>query len=550
MTRPERGVPVFSTEAMRAADRATIDEFGIGGFTLMETAARACADAIEERHGAATRLDVLVLAGRGNNGGDGLAVARHLAHRGARVVVVTLASAEESGGTPDARRNLGLLRAMVERDTSLRLEVHGITEEDDLEALLSSVGHALPLGRTIAVDALLGIGQRGPLRAPVPALVALANACASAVAIDVPTGIDSDTGGALEPAHVRADRTISMAALKPCHLFGAGREASGDVVAADIGIPRYLEARALGAAGSAVVPDDAMVASLLPPPRATDAHKDAVGLALVAAGSEEYPGAAVLASTAAGRVGAGYVVCATTPSARAALAARAPMAASVALPETESGGIAAEAVEEVVARASRARALLVGPGLGRDPGTVRFVREVLARVDLPTVVDADGLYALAAGGLDAFPAENRARWVLTPHLGEFRRLVRSAGDDPDALDLARRTWLVRAWAERFGVTLVLKGGPTVTSDPTGATFVAASVEPAHAAAGSGDVLAGTVVGLLAQGLGPTAAAVCAQHVGAAAAQAWSDGRAPRSMQPVDAVEALPQVLRERFGLER
>ncbi|MEM1448888.1 MAG: NAD(P)H-hydrate dehydratase [Planctomycetota bacterium] len=557
MTLRERGVPVFSTEAMRAADRATIEEFGIGGFTLMETAARASADAIEERHGPAARLDALVLAGRGNNGGDGLAIARHLAHRGARVVVVTLASADEGGGTPDARHNLALLRAMIERDPDLQLELHEVATESDVDAVIGRIAPGridagrIDAGRaTIAVDALLGIGQRGPLGAPIPRLVDLANGCADAVAIDVPTGIDSDTGEALEPGHVRADLTVSMAALKPCHLFGAGRGASGDVVVADIGIPRYLEERVLGADGSAVVPTDAAVAEQLPPPRATGAHKDSVGLALVVAGSEAYPGAAVLATTAAGGIGAGYVVCATTPSARAAIAARAPMAATVALPTTGSGGIAVDAVEEVVARATRARALLVGPGLDRDDGTVQFVRELLARVELPTVVDADGLYALAEGGVDEFPAEARARWVLTPHLGEFRRLVRGAGDDPAALDLERRTWLVRAWAERLGATLVLKGAPSVTSDPRGRTFVASSVEAAHATAGSGDVLAGTIVGLLAQGLDGVSAAVCAQHVGAAAAQAWREDRDPRSMQPTDAVEALPHVLRERFGLER
>ncbi|MEM9801742.1 MAG: NAD(P)H-hydrate dehydratase [Planctomycetota bacterium] len=528
MDQGDATLPVFSTAAMRAADRATIEEFGIPGFTLMETAARGAAYAIEERCGGARGLRALVIAGKGNNGGDGLAIARILAGRGADVTVVTLAGAADA--TEDAAKNLALLRAM-EGPRAPRVQL--ATDE----ASLAEIEAGLPPRLDVAVDALLGIGVTGPLREPIRTLATWCTRADSVVAIDVPTGIDSDTGVAHDEAAVRADLTVAMAARKPGHLFGAGREHSGDVEVVDIGIPPHLVERALGADGSARIATDRWVSDALPT-RPAEAHKGSVGLALVAAGSDRYTGAAVLASLAAARIGAGYVTCATTPSTRAALDALSPSTATVALPTTDDGGIAADAAEEVLARASTSRALLVGPGLGSDASTVRFARHVLERAEIPTVVDADGLNALATVSLDAFPEEVRARWVLTPHLGEFRRLVRAAGGDPESIDLDRRTWLAREWAARFGSTLVLKGAPTVVAEPGGVTFVAAEVEPALATAGSGDVLAGAITGLLAQGLRPLEAAVCAQHLGAAAARNWRERHAERSLLAEDLVEGL------------
>ena len=545
MLRTDLTLPVFSTDAMREADRATIEEFGLPGFTLMETAARGATDVIEARCGPLNGKTALVLAGKGNNGGDGLAIARHLATRGADVTVITLADedgATESSVTEGGRRNLALLRAMETEGPCALTVAAGGTES----------GPTRPFD--IAIDALLGIGASGPLREPLRSLALLCRNARTTVAIDIPTGIDSDTGAAHDEAAVRADFTVTMAAPKPGLLFGAGREHAGDVVPVDIGIPPHIAARALAAEGSARIATDAFVRASLPE-RPTDAHKNSVGLALVVAGSDAYTGAAVLASLAAGRMGAGYVTCITTPATQTAIDAQSPPTATVAVATTDSGGIAGAAAEEIVSRCSNAGALLIGPGLGRDPETARMVREVLARVDLPVVIDADGLNALCDGGagdggLDEFPAETRARWVLTPHLGEFRRLVQAAGVDPETLDLERRTWLVREWAARLGVTLLLKGAPTVTATPDGVTFVASSVEPALASAGTGDVLAGMIVGLLAQGASGIESAVCAQHIGAAIARTWGERNAERSLQPTDVIEALPQVMRERFEFER
>ncbi|MGD2016772.1 MAG: NAD(P)H-hydrate dehydratase [Planctomycetota bacterium] len=533
MERLELTHPVFSTEATRRADRAAIEEFGLPSHTLMETASRAAATELLRRLDLERGARALVLAGHGNNGGDGLAMARILAGRGLAVTVVTTAA--DGAATPETARNLALLRTM-EREGGCDLRVLGADAD------------AAPLAREadVTVDALLGIGVTGALREPIRGL---ALACAEArrvVAVDVPTGIDSDLGTRTDDAAVRADLTVTMAAPKPGLLFGAGREHAGEVVVADIGLPPHLARGALGQPGSARIATDALVSGLLPR-RAVDAHKNSAGRVLVLAGSDAFTGAAALASVAAGRAGAGYVTCASTPAVQAAIDAQSPGTATVAVATTAGGGVAEEAAEEVVSRAARADALLVGPGLGQDPSTVALVGQVLERVTLPVVLDADGLNALARLDPTRFDPAQRARWVLTPHLGEFRRLVAACGAALDEGDLDRRTWLVPRWAERLGGTLLLKGAPTVTACTDGTVWVASEVQPGLAVAGAGDVLAGTIAGLIAQGLGTAEATVCAQHVGNAVAAWWSETRAGVALRPTDMTEALPQVLRERFG---
>lgn len=533
MERLELTHPVFSTRAMRDADLATIEEFGIPGITLMESASRAAAELIQDRFGIQAGSNVLILAGHGNNGGDGLALARILAGRQVSVTVVTTAAPGAS--SPEAELNLKLLATML-REGGCDLRVLGP------EAPVSELAKEADL----VVDALLGIGVTGRLREPIRSLALACGAASQVVAIDIPTGVDSDRGVRMDEAAVRADVTVTMGAAKPGLLFGEGRAAAGEVVAVDIGIPPHIAARALAQPGSARLATDEMIQALLPR-RAGDAHKNSAGRVLVVAGSDAYTGAAALASMAAGRTGAGYVTCASTPSVRAAIDAQSPATATVALPTSPTGGLTADAAEEVVSRAARADVLLIGPGLGQEPSTVALVSEVLERVDLPVVIDADGLNALSKLDLARFSPEQRSRWVLTPHLGEFKRLAAAASAPLDDAELDQRTWLTPTWARRLGSTLMLKGAPTVTALPDGTTFVATEVHSSLAVAGAGDVLAGMIAGFISQGLGPAEAAVCAQHIGNAVAAAWASGRAGGAMQPTDVLEALPQVMRERFG---
>ncbi len=514
--------PVLSTEAMRAADRRTMEEFGLPGFALMETAGRGAADAIEEVFGPMAGRSVLVLAGKGNNGGDGLVVARVLAGRGAHVRVATLAT--EGDATEDTARNLRLLRQLAEHDAHVTVDAF-----EDIRQV--SAAHPPDL----IVDALLGIGVTGALREPIDALARWMNGqAAPVVALDVPTGLNSDTGTAQEDT-VRADLTVTMAARKAGLLFNDGPQHAGRVAVVDIGIPAHLLSDALGMAGSARRSTDAAVRALLPE-RAHDAHKYTAGRVVTVVGSKAFTGAAVMASEAAARAGAGAVICCTPASARPIVETKLTEVMTVPLAETDEGSLARDALAPILERTKSADAVLVGCGLGKHPETQHLVRSLLTKLSGPVVVDADGLNALA-GHTGLISDYAGGRWVLTPHTGELRRLIGT-----DDLDTTDRIALVAQWAARWNCVLVLKGMPSVVGTPDGRVFVAGVSNPALATAGTGDVLAGMIVGLLTQGMAPVDAAVCALHLGGRAADHYTASRQARTMLATDLLSALPHVL--------
>ena len=384
------------------------------------------------------------------------------------------------------------------------------------------------------MDALLGIGVTGPLRDPVDALARWINGqSAPIVSLDVPTGLDSDDGTA-QPDAVRAGLTVTMAALKAGLLFNDGPAHAGRVEVVDIGIPPHLLADALTMPGCALRSTDAAVRRLLPI-RAADAHKYTAGKVVAVAGSRAFPGAAAMASEAAARAGAGAVVCCTPASARPLVAAQRPEVMTAPLPETAEGTLAHDALQDLLDRAADADAVLVGCGLGKHRETQALVRALLPRLEAPLVLDADGLNALAghAGLLREHAAR---RWILTPHLGELRRL---AGDD---LDATNRIRLAAEWAARWDSVLVVKGMPSVVGVPGGPVLIGGAGGPALATAGTGDVLAGMTAGLLAQGLAPAEAAICALHLGGLAADRYAATRDPRSMLATDLLRELPYLL--------
>ena len=506
--------PVLSAGAMRAADAATTDERGVPGRVLMETAGRAAADALCRRWPVADR-DVTVLVGTGNNGGDGLVVARVLAARGARVRAVVL----RGDGSPDRQANLALLRRLAD-------------ETDAVDVVpFEDVRQAANAPADLVVDALLGIGATGELRDPIDALCAWANRQgAPVVALDVPSGLDATTGRAAEHT-VRAALTVAFGAVKTGLLVGDGPRVAGAVEAVEIGVPAALLARH----ATAWRAPRAYVAERLPR-RAADAHKYTAGRVLAAVGSRRFSGAAVLATAAAYRAGAGAVVAAVPEGVRPTLDAHNAEVMAAALPETADGGLALGARDDLLARAAEADAVLVGCGLGRHDETLGLVRALVAAVGAPLVLDADGLSAFAG---DADVLRGRAApLVLTPHLGELRRLLADRAYRP-----ADRVEAVRQRAQDWDAVLVLKGMPSVVGLPDGRVLVGPAGEPALATAGTGDVLAGTVAGLLAQGLDPADAALVALHLGAEAARLWARDHGAAGLVASDLVGRLPAAAR-------
>lgn len=521
---------LLTADAMREADRITIEDFGLPGFTLMETAGRGATEAIMNRYGPATDLRVLILCGKGNNGGDGLVVARHLAERGARVHVACTASADEMRDDP--AHNLTLLRRL--RD-ALPADGERLTLSviDGADALASEAADLQP---SLCIDALLGTGLTSEVREPIRSLVHWLNQqAAPTVALDVPTGLHSDHGSVLG-ACVEADLTVTMAAMKAGLVAGDGAHHTGDVEVVDIGMPGYVLDRVASSAGCAVRTTDADVRDAWPQ-RDTRAHKYSVGMTIVVGGAPGYTGAPVMASQAAARAGSGYVACACPASIQPALAQKMTTIPTLALPE-DDGALAPDLADTLADRLDKARAVLVGPGLGQANATGAAVRDFLAHLSLPAVVDADGLNALAGHfGTDGRPFEPDGQWILTPHAGEFQRLVGSEVDLTDRIDVTQ------TYAKRWNVVLLLKGHPSVVAAPDGTTFVGSTGGPALATAGTGDVLAGLCAGFLAQGLTPVRAAAAAMHLGGAAADRYGTHADPRTLQATDLLHEVPPAAR-------
>jgi len=503
-------VPVLSADAMRAADRATIEKWGVPGRVLMESAGRAAVREIRGRFETAGR-DVIVLVGTGNNGGDGLVAARVLAAHGARVRALVL----PGEGTADRTANLDLLDRLARQEPHVE-----VVRFEDVRQVANAP-------TDLVVDALLGIGVTGELREPARSLCAWANrAGAPVVALDVPSGLDATTGKAAEDA-VRADLTVAFGGIKVGLLLGDGPGLAGEVVTVEIGIPD-TEIRAQTTAWHA---PPAWAGARLPR-RAADAHKYSAGRVFAVVGSRAFSGAAVLSTAAAYRAGAGAVIAAVPAPAARTVDARNAEVMVDAQPATDAGTIARIARGTLLERAEAADAVLVGCGLGREDETLALVRDLVDNVDAPLVLDADGLAAYA-GAADVL-RKRSGPLVLTPHLGELRRLLGDDGWLPDD-----RVEAVRELGHRWGATLLLKGMPSVVGTPDGQVLIGPPGEPALATAGTGDTLAGTIVGLLAQGLEPDVAALCALWLGAEAARLWTAEHGAAGLVASDLIGRLP-----------
>ena len=501
-------LPLLSADAMRAVDAATMDDWGVPGRVLMETAGRAAAREIADRYSLAGRR-VTVLAGTGNNGGDALVVARELARLGASVHTTALPAASHSG---DRAANLALLSRLAEGSDRIAFS-------------------ETPAPADLVVDGLLGIGATGDLRAPVRELCAWANhQPAPVVALDVPSGLDATTGAA-PPDTVEAALTITFGAAKTGLVLREGPRVSGELVTVDIGFPERVVAS--HARAWRATPE--WVAERLPR-RAHDAHKYSAGTAVCVVGSRRYTGAAVLSTAAAYRAGAGAVVACTTRSARATLDAANPEVMVRTYADTDRGTIGLEARDRIDGHLRDADAVLIGCGLGSAEPTRALARDLTLHAPAPVVLDADGLGAFA-GHAERLATRSRPL-VMTPHLGEYRRLIGDEDAQPD--DLVQT---VRDAADRWDAVVLLKGMPSVVGAPDGRVIVGPPGRPALATAGSGDVLAGTITGLLAQGLDATDAAVCALALGAAAVDALIDERqlvrGGAGLVASDVVGALP-----------
>ena len=506
---------LLTAAAMREADRYTIEELGIPGHTLMECAGRAAVSVIL----ALKPAHVGILCGGGNNGGDGLVVARLLADRDVRVTVL-LAS---KPGTEDAALNALLLDRMAQQAPELPLSVH-VDREDALNAMAAA---------DILVDALLGTGLSDTVREPMASLIGWMNAHdATRVALDIPSGLCSDTGAILGTC-LRAHHTISFGAAKTGHFIGDGPDVAGHVRVADIGIPGFA-VRNVGTWPGCAVLQSADQVRLHLHPRMRKDHKYTTGPTVIIGGSSRYSGAPVLAARAAARTGSGYVVVACPPAIRPVLLEKLTEIPVVAWAED-----APQRVDEVLGMHwSKAKSLVLGPGLGRSPDVTRLVKAVLESFAGPVVVDADALRVLNDDP-DWTQAHARPDWIMTPHTGELPTIANRDVVDPGAEGAVRSA---QRLAAGIGAIVVLKGMPSVIAHPDGRCIVNATGNPAAGTAGTGDVLAGIIGGLLATGVPAFDAAAAGMHIAGTAADAFVQEHASQSMMAGDIVDRLPTLL--------
>lgn len=508
---------ILSAEAMREVDRAAIEVLGIPSLVLMENAAIGVADAIGEVYEEAE--SAAIFCGPGNNGGDGLAVARHLAIRGYDVLVFLVTGGKDLRG--DAKTQLGICRKQ-------ELAIHEIaSEEDVVDALLEAREH------DVIVDALFGTGLARPLEDLFAVLVdGLNELPVPVVAVDLPSGLNGSQAKPLGP-HVHADLTVTFAAPKVAHVFPPAADAVGDLVVTDLGIPPELVEQVEEEEGELHLLSAEELADRLPE-REAASHKGDYGHVLLVAGSPGKAGAAVLAARAAVRGGAGLVTAAVPEPVLNVVDLGSIESMTLPLPAAESGQIARAALDEVVAAAEGKAALAMGPGLGQDPETAETVRRLALAVPLPLVLDADAINAFA-GHRSRELAKREAETVLTPHPGELGRVL----SIPSSEVQADRVAAARRAAAETGTVVVLKGNRTLIAIPDGTVYINPTGNPGMATGGTGDVLTGLIAALLGQGLEALEAACLGVYLHGLAGDLAAEAKGQASLAAGDLLDFLP-----------
>ena len=517
---------ILTAAQMQDVDRATTERYGVPSLTLMENAGRSVVKFLHQRFSPLEEQEIVILCGRGNNGGDGMVVARMLRELGAEPHVLMLADPERLSG--DAEVNYKRLA-----QSGLPITV---PDHDSWQKIKGRLSNA-----SLVVDAILGTGLSKPLGGfllevvrDIPAVFPKAKV----VAVDLPTGIAADSGKLIGEC-LRADASVTFTAPKLAHVFPPACEQVGEWLVRPIGTPREALENNPDFFLNILQPDDL---EWLVRPRNLESHKGSFGHVLVLGGSVGKTGAAAMAAKAALRAGAGLSTVATAQSVLPTIASLSMEIMTEPLPETGSGTISLRALKDgFLDELMEGKSVLaVGPGLGRHPETMELVREAVKRYAVPVVIDADGLNAFS-GCIKTLRADQKVR-VLTPHPGEMGRLAEQKTSEI----VAHRLEVAREFARQHGVQLVLKGFRTLIASPDGQVWVNPTGNPGMATGGSGDVLTGIAAALLAQfpDRSPTEVTSAAVYLHGLAGDIAARELGEASMIAGDILEALPGAYQE------
>ncbi len=520
---------VLTATEMARIDRLTTEQAGIPSLELMENAGRAVAQFLVEQFGPLEPRKIVVLCGKGNNGGDGMVAARHLFQQ--QIIPQVLLLTDPASLKGDAAVNYRRLAELV--------PIRVVQDLASWSEATVTLGHS-----TLLVDALLGTGLNKPLEGFLLEVVRSLPRVfprAHIVAVDVPSGLSADTGEIIGE-HVCAAGCVTFTAPKRAHVFPPACEQMGKWIVQPIGTPPEL----LDSDGSLFLNlTERRDVVWLAERRRRDTHKGTYGHALIVGGSVGKSGAAAMCARAALRSGVGLATVATSKSALPMVASYSMEVMTEPLPETEAGTVSLHALEHGwLDRVAEGKDVLaVGPGLGLQPETADFIRQAVNRYSVPIVLDADGLNAFA-GCIETLVTADRVR-VLTPHPGEFARLTGLKVSEI----LRRRVEVAREFTQRHGVYLVLKGYRTVIAAPDGQVWVNPTGNPGMATGGSGDVLTGILASLLAQypKRPVTSVMVAGVYLHGLAGDEAAREKGEVSLMAGDIIECLPAAFRELEG---
>ena len=508
---------LVTADEMRLADSKAIEEFGIPGMVLMENAGQAVVQEAEKMLGSFEGKKAAIFCGGGNNGGDGLVVARHLHNRGCEVRLYLLNDPDVFRG--DALANYQILNNM------------GVSSFQLAEGNRLNVARMALWSSDIAIDAIFGTGLRDDVRDVTLSVINMINESNTPViSCDIPSGLSSTTGKPLGGA-VKADVTVTFGYCKVGLALPVAKPYVGRLVVADISLPRQIS-DSLNSHRELI--DGAFVQRWLPQ-REPSAYKGDFGHVGVVAGSAKMPGAAILAASGALKTGAGRVTAALPSACRTSFAAQLPESMLLDTADNAEGGIDSNEISRIAA--FPADSWVIGPGMGREQKTLDFIRELIPQLTVPAVLDADALFAVC--GYLRLLKKAKAPLVITPHAGEMAKLLGVNVEDVQS----NRVSVAEGFARQTNVVVVLKGAGTVVATPEGRVFINSSGNPGMATGGTGDVLGGMIATLLAQGLVPAVAAACAVwlHGKAGDIAVSNDGMA--GMLAGDLANAVPMALK-------
>jgi len=507
---------IVTANEMREMDRLTIESFGIPGRVLMENAGRGAAQILLKNFSDLTHKKVGVIAGRGNNGGDGFVIARYLAQIGVNVTVYLLSTRHMVKG--DAAANLELL-------APLEVPVIEIPDQKSFQDNVTAMRH-----QNIWIDAILGTGLKSDVKGYFKEIIAFINQSNTSVfAVDIPSGLNSDTG---QPcgACIRAKATATFAYAKTGHLIFPGAKYTGELEIVDIGIPPHI-AEKVSPMQYCLTPDLIRNRFL---PRPPDAHKGHTGHLLVIAGSPGKTGAAALTAMSAMRSGAGLVTLGIPMSLNAILEAQVLEPMTVPLPETQKGVLGESSFDTIKKQLSDKKCLAIGPGIGTSDETKNLVHRIIQESITPVVIDADGLNCLS--GHTRILKNLNTPVILTPHPGEMARLM----DTTTRFIQNDRINCARNFAKNFNVHVVLKGARTIIAHPDGKVYINPTGNPGMASGGMGDVLTGVIAGLITQGYPIESAMHAGVYLHGAAADALAETIGPFGYLANEVMNAIPE----------